>query len=74
MAKAIIQSLGFQTFVRKKIQDLQRLRNWSDILTFIKSKRPEQFEHFCRADNQLIKEVLVNRFNESRSKGRPETL
>lgn len=62
-----------QTYERRKNQELQELYNRPNIISYIKSKRLEWFDHVWRANGQVIKEVLVNKINKKRPLGRPRT-
>lgn len=47
--------------------------NRPNIVSFIKSKRMEWFDHFCRTDGQVMKEVLINKVNKKRPLRKPMT-
>jgi len=55
-----------QMFERRKNQEIQKLYNRSNIISYIRSKRLEWFGHVWRADGQVVKEILANKINRKR--------
>jgi len=62
-----------QTYERRQNQDLQKLHNRSNIISYIRSKRLEWFGYVWRADEQVVKEVMVSKINRKRPLRRPMT-
>jgi hypothetical protein len=60
-------------YERRSNENVEILYNKLNIFSFIGRKRLEWFGHAWGADGRLIKNVIINKINKTRSLGRPKT-
>ncbi|XP_008189884.1 uncharacterized protein LOC103311866 [Acyrthosiphon pisum] len=61
-----------QVWERRSNEQIQQLYGKGNIIQFIKGTRLEWAGHVWRADNSIVKKVLVNNLNRKRPRGKPK--
>jgi hypothetical protein len=61
-----------QVWERRSNEQIQQLYGKGNIVQFVKGTRLEWAGHVWRADNSIVKKVLVNNLNRKRPRGRPK--
>ncbi|KAL4103226.1 hypothetical protein QTP88_018603 [Uroleucon formosanum] len=61
-----------QVWERRSNEQIQQLYGKGNIVQFVKGTRMEWAGHVWRADNSIVKKVIVNNLNRKRPRGRPK--
>ncbi|XP_025415570.1 uncharacterized protein LOC112687196 [Sipha flava] len=61
-----------QVWERRSNEQIKQLYGKGNIVQFVKGTRLEWAGHVWRADNSIVKKVLVNNLNRKRPRGRPK--